>query len=156
MCQYSELEILLSSRVLICPFIEAPGTATKQNEVMEAARRQIENRKKLLKNLSGKEIAKVANIQTLSADGLAKAKRAAELQARITNALARKTPGSLGLAAGPQAVILGSDGQRIDAVTGDIIEFRKATPSVLANQNVQGKFSCSIQMGWVKSNTVFR
>ena len=110
---------------------------------MEAARRQIENRKKLLKNLSGKEIAKVANIQTLSADGLAKAKRAAELQARITNALARKTPGSLGLAAGPQAVILGSDGQRIDAVTGDIIEFRKATPSVLANQNVQGKFSCS-------------
>ena len=70
---------------------------------MEAAMKQIENRKKLLKNLSNREIAKVANIQTLSSDGLAKAKRAAELQARITNALARKTPGSLGLAVGPQA-----------------------------------------------------
>ena len=68
--------------------------------------KQIENRKKLLKNLSNREIAKVANIQTLSSDGLAKAKRAAELQARITNALARKTPGALGLASGPQDRIL--------------------------------------------------
>ena len=42
-----------------------------RNEVMEAAMKQIENRKKLLKNLSNREVAKVANIQTLSSDGLA-------------------------------------------------------------------------------------
>ena len=48
-----------------------------------------------------------------------------------------RQPGALGVGAGPQPIILGQDGRRVDAVTGDIVEFRKATPSVLANQNVQ-------------------
>ena len=50
---------------------------------MAAAKKQIENRKKFLKNLSNKEISKVANIQTLSKEGMAKAKRAEELQVFI-------------------------------------------------------------------------
>ena len=70
-------------------------------EAMEAAKRQIENRKKFLKNLSNKEIQKVANIQTLSKEGLDKAKRAAELQARISSAMARRT-GNIGVGTGPQ------------------------------------------------------
>ena len=105
-------------------------------QAIEDAKRQIANRKKFLKNLKPGEIAKVANIRTVSEEGLAKAKRAADLQARITQAMARQ-PGTLGVGAGPQPIILGQDGRRVDAVTGDIVEFRKATPSVLANQNVQ-------------------
>ena len=50
---------------------------------MAAAKKQIENRKKFLKNLSNKEISKVANIQTLSKEGMAKAKRAEELQVSL-------------------------------------------------------------------------
>ena len=53
--------------------------------------------------------------------------------------MARK-PGSLGVGGtGPSAVILGKDGQRVDAVTGDIIQFAKALPSTLANQNIQAR-----------------
>lgn len=115
------------------------GSENQAIDVMAAAKKQIENRKKFLKNLSNKEISKVANIQTLSKEGMAKAKRAEELQARITSALARK-PGSLGVGGtGPSAVILGKDGQRVDAVTGDIIQFAKALPSTLANQNIQAR-----------------
>ena len=114
----------------------APGSENLAQQAIEDAKRQIANRKKFLKNLKPGEIAKVANIRTVSEEGLAKAKRAADLQARITQAMARQ-PGTLGVGAGPQPIILGQDGRRVDAVTGDIVEFRKATPSVLANQNVQ-------------------
>ena len=54
--------------------------------------KQVENRKKLLKNLTQKEISKVAGIQTLSREGLDKAKRAAELQQRIQSAMQRNNP----------------------------------------------------------------
>lgn len=116
--------------------LTAPGSENLAQQAIEDAKRQIANRKKFLKNLKPGEIAKVANIRTVSEEGLAKAKRAADLQARITQAMARQ-PGTLGVGAGPQPIILGQDGRRVDAVTGDIVEFRKATPSVLANQNVQ-------------------
>ena len=59
------------------------GSETQANDVMAAAKKQIENRKKFLKNLSNKEISKVAQIQTLSSEGMAKAKRAEELQATV-------------------------------------------------------------------------
>ena len=68
------------------------GANPAANTVMEEAKKQIENRKKFLKNLSQKEISKVAGIQTLSKEGLDKARRAAELQQRIQSAMQRNNP----------------------------------------------------------------
>lgn len=59
------------------------GKNPAANTVMEEAKKQIENRKKFLKNLTPKEISKVAGIQTLSKEGMERARRAAELQVRL-------------------------------------------------------------------------
>jgi len=103
---------------------------------MEEAKKQIENRKKFLKNLSQKEISKVAGIQTLSKEGLDKARRAAELQQRIQSAMQRNNPSMPFRSTGPTPLLLNDDAMRVDAVTGDVKMFQKAVPSLLANQNV--------------------
>lgn len=112
------------------------GVNPAANTVMEEAKKQIENRKKFLKNLTAREISKVAEIQTLSREGMDRARRAAELQARIQNAMQRNNPTMPFRQNGPTPLLLNDSGTRVDAVTGDVKMFQKAVPSLLANQNV--------------------
>jgi len=112
------------------------GVNPAANTVMEEAKKQIENRKKFLKNLTQREISQVAGIQTLSKEGMEKARRAAELQARIQNAMQRNNPAMPFRKNGPTPLLLNDMGTRVDAVTGIEKSFQKAVPSLLANQNI--------------------
>ena len=89
-----------------------------------------------MKSLSSKEISKVAAVQTISAEGMDRAQKAAEINARVEAAMARVNP-SMPLK-GPTPLLLDKSGQRVDVASGETI-VPKARPSLLANMNVMNR-----------------
>ncbi|KAG5842878.1 hypothetical protein ANANG_G00182420 [Anguilla anguilla] len=151
--QFEEVE---EPEVLPGPPAESPGMLTKMQikQMMEAATRQIEERKK---QLSFSAPAPVPPAATFMNDAIEKARKAAELQARIQSQLALR-PGLLGPVGGgahnlvalanlhamgiapvearevtkPTPLILDELGRTVDA-SGKEVELTHRTPTLKAN-----------------------